>query len=128
LTRYSLKDRVELNEIIVTKEDHLLGRAVVKLDPPKMDYMVLGVNSHQHLYLRPKESVSVSREDVITLMTIRTNLHSYEGLHLRVNGHRIRPGESKKIRELCPSSKAARHEATVRKGPLVLGSIFLNTN
>jgi hypothetical protein len=128
LTRYSLKDRGRFYEIIVSKDDHLLGRAVVKLDPPKMDFIILGVNSHKHLYLRPEESVSLSREDVITLMTIQTNLHSYEGLHLRVNGHRIKPGESKKMRELFSSSKASRHEATVRKGPLVLGSIFLNTN
>jgi hypothetical protein len=128
LKRYSLKNRGEFYEIIVSRDDHLLGRAVVKLDTPTMDYMILGVNSHKHLYLRPEESVSVSRDDVITLMTIQTNLHSYEGLHLRVNGQRIRPGESKKMRELCPSSKVSRHQATVQKGSLVLGSVYLSTN
>lgn len=127
IRRYSLKDRGEFYEIIVSKDDRIFGRAVVKLDAPKIDYMILRVNSHKHLYLRPEESVSLSREDVITLMNIQTNLHNYKDVHLHVNGHRIRPGESKKIRELCPSSKASRHEATLRKGPLVLGSIFLNT-
>jgi hypothetical protein len=128
IRRYSLKDRGRFYEIIVTKDDHLLGRVLVRLYPPKMDYMIIRLNSHKHLYLRPEESVSLSREDVVTLLNIQTNLYSSKDLHLQVNGRRIRPGESKKIRDLFAASKASRHEATVRKGPLVLGSIFLNTH
>jgi hypothetical protein len=128
MRRYSLKDRGEFYEIIVSKDDHVLGRAVVKLDPPKMDYMILRVNSHKHLYLRPEESATLSPEDVITLMNVQTNLYDYKDVHLHVNGQRIRPGESKKIRDLFSSSKATRHEAAIQKGPLVLGSIFLNIN
>jgi len=124
IKRYSLKDRGESYEIIVSNDDQLLGRAVVKLAPPKMDYLILRVNRHKHLFLRPEESVSLSREDVICLEGIQTNLYNYQDVRLHVNGHKIKPGESRKLLDLCPN--ASRQKATVQKGPLVLGSISLN--
>jgi len=124
IKRYSLKDRGESYEIIVSNDDQLLGRAVVKLAPPKMDYLILRVNRHKHLFLRPEESVSLSREDVICLEGIQTNLYNYQDVRLHVNGHKIKHGESRKLLDLCPN--ASRQKATVQKGPLVLGSISLN--
>jgi hypothetical protein len=128
IKRYSLKNKGEFYEIIVSRDKQLFGRAVVRLAPPKMNYMILKVNSHQHLLVRPKDTVSLSRKDRICLEEIQTNLHSPRDLHLSINGHKIKPGETRNLKELCPYSGSAHHQATVQKGPLVLGSISLHMN
>ena len=126
IKRYSLRKKGEFYQIIVSEGNHVLGRLIVRLAPPRMDYLILKVNNHRHIYLRSEDAVSLSRKDKICLEEIQTNLHNEGGIHLNINGHNIKPGEIRELRELCASARYSNHQVRVKKGPLVLGRVFIN--
>ena len=125
MRRYSLHKKGKVYTVIATKGDSTLGKFRVQLSPPKMDYMILRVNSHQHHFLRPEQKVILSRNDEICLEEISTNLYAKKGIHLAVNGHRVKPGEMAKVEDLCAASAGNRHRVDVKKGRLVLGYVTI---
>jgi hypothetical protein len=126
MERFSLDGKGEAYEILVSQGDTTLGRAIVKLTSPKMDFLVLRVNSHGHHILKPKSALSVSREDTICVEEIWTNLSSIDGISLKINGHTVLPGEERSIKALYPAAKSSDPYLKVEKGSLVLGMITLN--
>ncbi|MFC1580396.1 M14/M99 family metallopeptidase [Thermodesulfobacteriota bacterium] len=123
MRRYSLHKKGKVYVVIATKGKKELARFLVDLSPPKMDYMILGVNSHQHHFLRPEQTVILSRNDEICLEEISTNLYATKGIRLSVNGHSLEHGETAKVKELCATSAGNRHRVDVKKGRMVLGSV-----
>ena len=128
IKRYSLHKKGELYTVIASKADNVVGRMIVRLTPPQMDYLILKINDHRHVYLRPEDAVSLSRKDKICLQEVQTNLYDKGGIHLSINGQKIKPGEIRKLKELCGSSAYLKHKAKVSKGPHVLGRVFINMN
>ena len=126
MERFSLDGKGEAYEILVHHGETLLGRAFVKLDSPKMEFLVIRVNGHGRHLLRPKSAFTVSREDSICIEEIRTNLSSSEGIRLKINGQTVMPGEEKVIHELYPTARASDPQIKVEKGRLALGMITLN--
>ena len=125
LKRYSLNKEGVSYEIIASDGDRLAGRMVIKLTPPRMDYLILKVNAHKHVYLKPEDTVSLSKRDKIGLEEIQTNLHNKREIHLNINGHEIRPGEMRELSALCPSGPL-NHQVKVTNGSLVLGRVFID--
>jgi hypothetical protein len=125
MKRYSLYKRGEFYQIIASYQDHVLGRLLVRITPPRLNYLVLKVNGHRHILLRSDESVSLSRDDEICLEDIKTNFDSNNGIHLSINGRKIKPGEVKRLAKLCSSPN---NQVEVKRGPLALGRIFINMN
>jgi hypothetical protein len=123
ITRYSINKNGVSYPIIVSREDHKIGELIVKLIPPKMDYLVLKVNDKRHVLLRSEDSISLSRRDKIRMEEIHTNLYSKSGIHLSINGHKVGLGELRGLKELCPSK---RNQLDVQRGDLQLGRIFIN--
>jgi hypothetical protein len=126
LRRYSLGNKGRLYEIIASEDDHILGRMVVRLLPPKMDYLVLRIDDHRHVYLRPEDTVSLSMENRICLEEIETNLYSKNGVGLKFDEHLLKPGEVRELRALCALEGHSRHPVQVKKGALVLGQVFIS--
>ena len=128
MNRYSLNKKDEYYEIVVTQGKDNLGRLLVKLIPPKIDYLVLKVNSDRHIFLRPEEKVSLSEKDQISLEEIQTNLYNKEDIHLSINGYELKKGDVRKLDDLGPSEGYMHHQVKLKKGPLVLGKIFIEMN
>ena len=128
IKRYSLHKKGELFTIIASKGDNVIGQMKIRLTPPRMDYLVLKINDSKHIYLRPEDAVSLSKKDKICLQAVQTNLYNKRDIHLSINGHKIKPGEIRELRELCGTSSYLKHQAKVTNGPLVLGRIFINMN
>jgi len=126
MERFSLDGKGETYEIVVTQGETLLGRGIVKLASPKVEFLVLRVNGHGHHILKPKSAFAVSREDTICIEEIRTNLSSSDGVSLKINGQTVLLGEEKSVKELYPAAKASDSQLKVEKGSLVLGMITLN--
>lgn len=126
MERFSLDGKGEAYEIVVTQGETLLGRGIVRLASPKVEFVVLRVNGHGHHILKAKSVFSVSREDTICIEEVRTNLSSSDGLSLRINGQTVLPGEVKAVKDLSLASKASDTQLKVEKGSLVLGMIPLN--
>ena len=110
---------------MVSRKDDILGRLIVRLVPPRMDYLVLRVNDHRHILLRPEDNVSLSMRDKICMEEIQTNLYNKSGIHLNINGHKVGSGEWRQLNDLCDSTK---NQLNVRKGNLVLGRIFIHAD
>lgn len=128
MKRYSLHKKGKAYEIVATRGDHILGRLVVRLTPPGMDYLVLKINDHRHVFLRSEDTVSLSRDDKIGLEAIQTNLYNKKGIHLNINGNKIKPGDMRELRTLNPSQGDLNQQVQIKKGSLVLGRIFLRMN
>jgi hypothetical protein len=128
IKRYSLHKEGELYTIIASKGDNVIGRMIIRLTPPRMDYLILKINNHKHVYLRPEDAVSLSKEDKICLQEVQTNLYNKRDIQLSINGHQIKPGQIRDLEELCGASACLKHQAKVTKGPLVLGRVFINMN
>jgi hypothetical protein len=128
IKRYSLHKKGELYTIIASKGDNVIGQMNIRLTPPRMDYLVLKINDSKHIYLRPEDAVSLSKKDKICLQAVQTNLYNKRDIHLSINGHKIKPGEIRELRELCGTSSYLKHQAKVTNGPLVLGRVFINMN
>ncbi len=126
MERFSLDGKGEAYEIVVTQGETLLGRGIVRLASPKVEFVVLRVNGHGHHILKPKSAFSVSREDTICVEEIRTNLSSSDGVSLKINGQTVLPGEVKAVKELHPAARTSDTQLKVEKGSLVLGMIPLN--
>jgi hypothetical protein len=126
LTRYSLGNKGRLYEIIASDDGRVLGRMVVRLVPPKMDYLVLRIDDHRHVYLKSEDTVSLSMENRICLEEIETNLYSENGICLKVDEHLLKPGEVRELRALCALDGQSRHPVQVKKGALVLGQVFIS--
>jgi hypothetical protein len=126
MERFSLDGKGEAYEIVVTQGETLLGRGIVRLASPKVEFVVLQVNGHGHHILKAKSVFSVSREDTICIEEVRTNLSSSDGLSLKINGQTVLPGEVKAVKDLSLASKASDTQLKVEKGSLVLGMIPLN--
>jgi len=126
MERFSLDGKGEAYEIVVNQGETLLGRGIVKLTSPKVDFLVLRVNGHGLHILKPKAALSVSREDTICIEEIRTNLPNSDGISLKINGQTVFPGEEKAVRDLYPATKPSDPQLKVEKGSLLLGMITLN--
>jgi hypothetical protein len=126
MERFSLDGKGEAYEIVVTQGETILGRAIVKLASPKVDFLVLRVNGHGHHILKPKSAFSVSREDTICIEEIRTNFSTSDGVSLKINGQTVLPGEEKAVKDLYPAAKASDPQLKVERGSLVLGMITLH--
>jgi hypothetical protein len=126
MERFSLDGKGEAYEIVVNQGETLLGRGIVKLTSPKVEFLVLRVNGHGLHILKPKAALSVSREDTICIEEIRTNLPNSDGISLKINGQTVFPGEEKAVRDLYPATKPSDPQLKVEKGSLLLGMITLN--
>jgi len=126
MERFSLDGKGEAYEIVVTQGETLLGRGIVRLVSPRVEFLVLQVNGHGQHILKPTSALSVSREDTICVEEVRTNLSSSDGITLKINGKTVVPGEVKAVKDLYPAAKASDPQLKVEKGPLVLGRITLN--
>ena len=126
MERFSLDGKGEAYEIVVNQGETHLGRGIVKLTSPKVDFLVLSVNGHGLHILKPKAALSVFRENTICIEEIRTNLPNSDGISLKINGQTVFPGEEKAVRELYPATKPSDPQLKVEKGSLVLGMITLN--
>jgi hypothetical protein len=126
MERFSLDGKGEAYEIVVTQGETLLGRCIVRLASPKVEFLVLRVNGHGLHILKPKPAFSLSREDTICIEEIRTNLSSTDGVSMKINGQTVLLGEVKAVKELYPAARTSDTQLKVEKGSLVLGMVTLN--
>ncbi len=97
---------------------------VVRLVEPKLNDMVLRVNSHSHHPLRTADKVWVTPGDEIRFEAVQTNLFDRQGIHLKINGHRLNLGEARALKKICPPSGKTRHQVKITYGPILLGSVY----
>lgn len=123
LERYATGDRGNNYQIVVNKDDKEIGNLNIRLVQPEMEYLVLKIDDKRHVLLRADESISLSPGNNILLEAIETNLFNNDGVHLNINGHRVKIGEAGVAGELCRSS---RNVVNIRKGKLHIASVIVD--
>ncbi|MBW2000181.1 MAG: hypothetical protein JRJ29_19755 [Deltaproteobacteria bacterium] len=129
MKRYSLRKRGESYEILATVKNRVIGRMVLKLSDPRLEFIVFRVNGHHRLFVGPEDTLSLSPRDEVLLERIRTNLpEDSDGIHLSVNGLQWRPGQIKRFWDLCHHPAAKNGPIFVRKGATVIGKLYFLMN
>jgi hypothetical protein len=123
MKRYSLNKKDETYQVIVTRGDKEIGKLIVRLLSPEMDFLILNVNDNRHVLLRSDESVALSHKDIICMEEIQTNLGDKSGIQLRINGHKLNQGEKQELARICNSH---RNQINIQKGPILLGKIYID--
>ena len=124
MARFSLQKKGKVYEIIVTEGTNVWGQFFVKLNPPRLDYLVLKVNDCPPKVLRSGDSIKLSKGDELCLEEMQTNLYSKQRVHLSINGHSLIPGKKQGVAMLIgDSAVSSRNEAFVKKDNLLLGKI-----
>ncbi len=123
MERYSLSKDNESYQVLVSRDDEILGKLIIRLTPPKLNYLVLKVNDHRHVFLRPEDSVSLSLKDKISMVEMNTNLDDKSGIYLSVNGYKVGPNDPTGLNKLCTSQH---NQFNIQKGPHMLGRVFIN--
>jgi hypothetical protein len=124
MRRYSLEKKGEKYGIEASNGRHILARFYVSLIPASFDYLILNINEHSRMVLKPGDTVPISARDEICLDDVRTNLHGKNGFHLNIEGYELRAREKHIIGNLFrnPGEKN-KYEALVKKDRIVLGKI-----
>ena len=123
LERYSTDDKGNNYQVVVTKGEKEIGNLNIRLIKPRMDYMVLKIDEDRYVLLRPNESVTLSSGNNILLEAVETNLFNNDGVHLEINGRKIRAGDRAVAGELC---KPRLNEINIKKGKLNIAKITVD--
>ncbi|MGD8387540.1 MAG: M14/M99 family metallopeptidase [Desulfobacteraceae bacterium] len=128
MKRYALNREGNLYEVVVSRksDEKKLGRLLVRLHPPRLDYLLLCLNDQDLVGLKPGDTLSLAGVNTLRVEAIRTNLFQDEDVHLRINGHTLHRGENGKLADLRLPKGRGRCEAVVRSGSSVLGSVYLS--
>ena len=122
MARFSLQKKGKIYEIIATEGTNILGQFFVKLNPPRLDYLVLKINDCFPKVLRPGDKIKISRGDELCLEEVQINLYNKQRVHLSINGHNLKPGEKQSMAMLIGDSvTSSSYEAFVKKDSLLLG-------
>jgi len=130
MKRYALNREGNLYEILVSRnsDEKVLGRLLVRLRRPRLDYLLLCLNDRDLVGLKPGDTLSLAGVNSLRVEAIQTNLFQEKDVHLRINGHTLHRGENGKLADLRLPKGTGRCEAVVRKGSMVLGSVYLSSS
>ncbi len=78
--RYSLRGMGKEYQVIVTHGDSELGRLIVHIADPVFDYVVLQVNDGVKRCLFPGDSITISSQDAINVLDVKTNVPTNAGV------------------------------------------------
>ncbi len=121
LRRYSRFEKGREYEILARQGENVIGRFMVRINSPKLEYMILQLNGSFQTVLRPGDTLFLRGSDEIRLEEIRINAGENKGLCLGINGNEIRPGETVKVHDLLKAgSEQEIQEAVVRQGKTIL--------
>ncbi len=84
--RYSLAGNGEKYQVVVARDDTVLGQLFVELAEPELDYIVLQVNHGVKRCLFPGDSLSIDPKDTINILDIKTNIPMNTGVQAFLKG------------------------------------------
>jgi len=84
--RYSLRGMGKEYQVIVTHGGSELGRLIVHIADPVFDYVVLQVNDGDKRCLFPGDSITLSPEDAINVLDVKTNIPTNAGIQAFLTG------------------------------------------
>jgi hypothetical protein len=131
--RYSLGGKGEKYQVIVTHDETVLGRLIVAVEEPKLDYVILQVNGGLKHCLYPGDSLEIDPKDTISILDIKTNIPANSGVKAFLTGARTKVSLFSKAaavpRKLSADQieqNGSRYKIDVERERTVFGSIQLD--
>lgn len=132
--RYSLNNEGKKYQVVVTHNDDetVLGHLFVELVEPKLDYVILQVNSGLKQCLYPGDSLAVDLKDTINVLDIKTNIPQNQGVQAFLKSNRAKISLFSSAEAISPKialetcEKSSAYKIEVERERSVLGSIPLD--
>jgi hypothetical protein len=125
--RYSLYKKGRIYQVVVERENSVIGRLFVDLKEPAFNYIVFQINGREKRCFSQNEPISINRDDTIKLIDIRTNVPHNVNIKSMLHGHGIsmplRVGSSVTANQLNRDRNL--YTITVHRGDMEIGSIPL---
>ncbi|MFH1077332.1 MAG: M99 family carboxypeptidase catalytic domain-containing protein [Pseudomonadota bacterium] len=131
LTRYSLDGNGVRYQTIVYLDKIEIGSLIVELVDPLLNYVVLQVNEKEKRCFFSGESLTVTSNDVLKLVDIKTNIDDNEGVFAFVQGadnssrFECAPGEAFHIPPKPQEGRLSSYKILVQRENAVLGWIVV---
>jgi len=126
LKRYSLSKTEKLYAVVVEKKSKIMARMTIRLNKPKMDYVILRQNGESRLCVYNGEALMVKPGDQFQVLDFKTNVAPSSRIKIKIQGHAVQI----KNPEALLSFKTLEGDAKLiitREG-LTLGEIHLKTS
>jgi len=123
MKRYSLRKKGEKYRIEASDGHRLLATFYVTLRPASFEYLILRINDHSCMVLKPDDTAPLSVTDEIVLDDIRTDLYGESGFYLSIEGHELRKREKQSVGTFLKAGGKRKCEALVKKDEIRLGKI-----
>ena len=126
LERYSLSRTERIYEIVVEQGRRVLGRMTVRLNKPRLNFVILSHNGGPRLRLNNGESYRIRPGDHVRVLDIETNVPANRGVKVDVRGHVVKDNDAEgllsfKINQTQPITLIVTREGRT------LGQIVLKT-
>jgi hypothetical protein len=125
LERYSIHGNKEIYRIVVVHGKSVLGKMLVRIIEPCLDYLIIKLNDRTYA-LRNKETLSASPGDYLTVEAVKTNLGRENKIRIRANGDLLRPGMTRRIREIT-GANGPTVKIDLTRGELPVGEVYIET-
>jgi len=131
--RYSLDGTGKKYQVVVTHNETVLGRLLLELEEPRLDYVIVQVNSADKRCLYPGDSLALAATDTINVLDIKTNIATNAGVQAYLKGTTTRLAlfsetemVSHRIDLRDMADRGSRYSIEVEREQAALGSIFLD--
>jgi len=126
--RYSLYKKGRIYQVVVERDNSIIGRLFVDLKEPSFNYIVFQINGGEKRCFFQNESISINHDDTIKLIDIRTNVPHNVDIKSILHGHGISiplpVGSSVAANQLHKDKNL--YSITVHRGHMEIGSITLS--
>ncbi len=125
MDRYSLSDTDKVYAVVAEQGNRVIARMTLRLNQPRLDYLVVQRNEGPRLCLRKGESMAVSPGDTIRVLDLKTNVPENRGVAVDIQGRTARENEP----ETLLSFKAVNGRKLtleITRAGLSLGQVTIN--
>ncbi|MBU0515643.1 MAG: hypothetical protein KJ621_12815 [Proteobacteria bacterium] len=132
--RFSLRRDRESYAVIATRAGKFVGRILVDLLPPRMDYLVVGLGRRRKMAYANGETVRVHRGDVLKIVAVKTNFTLRGNVRFFVRslrsgrmqecpGGTIRLRTGRRLRHRGPD-----YQIVVKRDDIPIGRVYIQLN
>ncbi|MDY6851627.1 MAG: M99 family carboxypeptidase catalytic domain-containing protein, partial [Thermodesulfobacteriota bacterium] len=124
MKRYSLSKKERVYAVVAELGKRVLARMTIRLNKPRLDYVILRHNGGPRLCLRDGESLKIDSGDKVQVLGLKTNVQANRGVRVKVRGRIVEDHEPGALLAFKAGQTSPLTIIVTREG-LTLGKIVL---
>jgi hypothetical protein len=131
--RFSLRPGRESYPVVVSRSGRPIGRMVVDVLEPRMDYLVVGLGRRRKMAYANGETVRARRGDVLKIVDVKTNFSLRHGVKIflrRLPGGRTLecPGGTIRLAVRKRRPRGPDYQIVVKRDHIPIGRVYIQLN